>query len=335
MLSDKFSRPFKDLRISVTDRCNFRCSYCMPAEMYGDRYKFIPKPEILTFEEITRLTRIFVGLGASKVRLTGGEPLVRSDIEILVSKLAKIPGILDLTMTTNGYLLSGKAQALKDAGLKRVTVSLDSLDDSVFREMNGRDLGVGRVLKGIEMAESVGLKDIKINTVVKRGVNDHTVVELAHYFKKSGHTVRFIEYMDVGTLNGWRMDEVVSADEIVSTIDAVMPLELVDSNYRGEVATRYRYRDGTGEIGVISSVTNPFCGDCTRLRLSPEGKLVTCLFGTVGTDLRSLLRNGSSDLDIEMLTTNRWLNRDDQYSEKRRLMTEPIKEKVEMYHIGG
>jgi cyclic pyranopterin phosphate synthase len=334
-IRDKFGRPLRDLRISVTDRCNFRCTYCMPAEIFGDSYKFLPKAEILTFEEITRLTRILVNLGVVKVRLTGGEPLVREQVETLVAQLALIPGVEDLTMTTNGYLLPQKAQALKDAGLQRVTVSLDSLDDAVFRRMNGSRSGVQRVLDGIEAAERVGLSPIKINAVVQRGVNDHTVVDLARLGKERGWIVRFIEYMDVGNLNGWRMDDVVPADEIVAMIDAEMPLELIQSNYKGEVAERYRYHDGTGEIGVISSVTKPFCGTCTRMRLSPEGSIYTCLFATKGTDLRDPMRAGATDEELERLILGIWGQRVDRYSEERFDQTEPRERKVEMYHIGG
>jgi cyclic pyranopterin phosphate synthase len=333
-IRDTFRRPLRDLRISVTDRCNFRCTYCMPAEIFGDSYKFLPKADILTFEEITRLTRILVGLGITKVRLTGGEPLVREQLETLVAQLAQIPGVEDLTMTTNGFLLPQKAQALKDAGLERVTVSLDSLDDAVFRRMNGNRSGVQRVLDGIEAAEQVGLSPIKINAVVQRGVNDHTVVDLARLGKERGWIVRFIEYMDVGNLNGWRMDDVVSAADIVAMIDAEMPLEPVQSNYQGEVAERYRYRDG-GEIGVISSVTKPFCGACTRMRLSPEGSIYTCLFATKGTDLREPLRAGASDAELEQIIRGLWGRRTDRYSEERFDQTEPRERKVEMYHIGG
>ena len=310
----------------------------MPAEIFGDRYQFLPREELLTFEEIERLTHIFVRLGAVKVRLTGGEPLVRKNIEELVERLAGIDGIDDLTMTTNAYLLPQMAQTLKGAGLKRVTISLDSMDDDVFRKMNGRNFGTEKVLEGIEAAESAGLTPIKINAVVQRGMNDHTIVDMARYFKERGHTMRFIEYMDVGTLNGWRMDDVVPATEIISRIDAELPLEPIDANYRGEVAMRYRYKDGGGEIGVIASVTKPFCGDCTRLRLSPEGSIVTCLFANVGTDLRGPLRSGASDNDIEEIITRRWAIRDDRYSEERASMTDELRgqrDKVEMYHIGG
>jgi GTP 3',8-cyclase len=335
MVKDKFGRPLRDLRISVTDRCNFRCTYCMPAEIFGDSYKFLPKTEILTFEEITRLTRILVGLGIVKVRLTGGEPLVREQLELLVAQLAQIDGVEDLTLTTNAYLLPQKAQLLKDAGLQRVTVSLDSLDDAVFRRMNGGRAGVKRVLDGIEAAERAGLTPIKINAVVQRGVNDHTIVDLARYFKDRGHIVRFIEYMDVGNLNGWCMDDVVPADDIVAMIDAEMPLELIESNYKGEVAARYRYRDGGGEIGMITSVTKPFCGTCTRMRLSPEGSIYTCLFATKGTDLRDPMRAGASDDELRQIILGTWGRRVDRYSEERFDQTEPRERKVEMYHIGG
>ena len=337
MITDRFRRPFRDLRISVTDRCNFRCTYCMPAEIYGERYQFLPKSQLLTFEEIERLTRVFVGLGARKVRLTGGEPLVRTEVEKLVEQLARVDGVDDLTMTTNAYLLPQKAQTLREAGLGRITVSLDTLDDEVFRHMNGRGFGVERVLEGIEAAERAGFHPIKVNSVVQRGVNDHTIVDLARYFRERGHIMRFIEYMDVGTLNGWRMDDVVPADEIVALIDAKMPLVPVESNYPGEVALRYRYADGEGEIGVIASVTKPFCGDCTRLRLSPEGQIFTCLFGSGGTDLRGPLRDGATDDELASLAGGVWRVREDRYSEERSSLTETMRsrEKVEMYKIGG
>ena len=335
VIDDRFGRPFRDLRVSVTDRCNFRCRYCMPAEIYGERYEFLPREELLTFEEIARVVRICVDLGAVKVRLTGGEPLVRRDLERLVSDLAVVDGVEDLTLTTNAYLLPDKAAVLKEAGLHRVSVSLDTLDDDIFREMNGRGFGTEKVLEGIAAAESVGFHPIKINAVVQRGVNDHTIVDLARHFKERGHIMRFIEYMDVGNRNGWRLDHVVPADEIVARIDAEMPLEPVESNYRGEVALRYRYADGGGEIGVIASVTKPFCGDCTRLRLSPEGSIYTCLFTSRGTDLRAPLRDGASDEDLRSLVTSVWNVREDRYSEIRTSLTEPVRDKVEMYHIGG
>ena len=335
MIADRFNRPLRDLRISVTDRCNFRCTYCMPAEIYGERYEFLPKDELLTFEEITRLTRVMVSLGVVKVRLTGGEPLVRSEIEKLVSQLSQIEGIKDFTMTTNAYLLTEKVKALKDAGLQRVTISLDTLDNEIFKRMNGRGFGIEKVLEGIESAEKLGLKPIKINSVVKRGVNDHTIVDLARYFKERDHIVRFIEYMDVGNLNGWKMDEVVPADEIVARIDAEIPLVPTESNYRGEVASRYRYKDGSGEIGVIASVTKPFCGDCTRLRLSAEGQIYTCLFASGGTDLRGPMRDGATDIELEAIIVGTWGGRVDRYSEERASITKPREKKVEMYHIGG
>ena len=336
-IRDRFGRPIRDLRISVTDRCNFRCPYCMPAEIYGEKYEFLPKPELLTFEEIARLARLFVQLGVSKIRLTGGEPLVRTDLHNLVTLLTEIAGIKDLTLTTNGYLLAQNAQALRDAGLQRITVSLDSLDEEVFKAMNGRGYAVKKVLEGIEKAQEVGLSPIKINAVVQRGVNDHTVVELARRFKGTGHIVRFIEYMDVGNLNGWKMDQVVSADEIAEMINVEMPLEPIEANYRGEVAVRYRYKDGTGEIGIIASVTKPFCGDCTRARLSTDGKLYTCLFASHGTDLRGPMRDGMSDNELLDLISGVWSRREDRYSELRTIATsqEDRPQKVEMYQIGG
>ena len=334
VITDTMDRPLRDLRISVTDRCNFRCTYCMPAEIYGDRYEFLPRADLLTFEEIARLVRVMVRQGAVKVRLTGGEPLVRNDVERLVGMIAQIDGVDDLTMTTNAYLLADKARALKEAGLQRVTVSLDTLDDDIFRRMNGRDFGTKRVLEGLEAAQRVGLSPIKVNSVVQRGVNDHTLVDLARFCKERGYVLRFIEYMDVGNLNGWRLDHVVPADEIVAMIGAEMPLEPVESGYRGEVALRYRYRDG-GEMGVIASVTKPFCGDCTRMRLSPEGSIYTCLFSNVGTDLRGPIRSGATDGDLQSIIRGVWSVRSDRYSEERASMTEPLRDKVEMYHIGG
>lgn len=332
---DQFGRSLNDLRISVTDRCNFRCPYCMPAKIFGERYKFLPKDQLLNFEEITRLTKIFVGLGVSKVRLTGGEPLLRNNLPELISQISEGASIDDLTMTTNGYLLSQHAGELKRAGLHRVTISLDAIDDQLFRRMNGLELRQEKVLEGINAAEEAGLLPIKINSVIQRGVNDQDIVALAKYFKERGHIVRFIEYMDVGTRNAWKLDEVVPADEIAAIIDAVMPLEPIKANYSGEVANRYRYRDGGGEIGIIASVTKPFCGDCTRLRLSPEGKLHTCLFSNVGTDLRDPIRAGATDHDLLNIVQDLWKVRDDRYSEDRASMDEPRSGKVEMYHIGG
>jgi GTP 3',8-cyclase len=331
-LADTLSRPLRDLRISVTDRCNFRCVYCMPKEVFGRDYRFIDRTQLLSFEEITRVARIFKRLGVEKIRLTGGEPLVRRNLEGLVAMLAELK--LDLTLTTNGSLLAKQASALKQAGLNRVTVSLDSLDDSVFGAMNDVDFPVERVLEGIEAAEEAGLKPIKINMVVKRGVNGDSVLPMARRFKRSGHILRFIEYMDVGHSNGWRMDEVVTAAEIISTIDAELPLEPVSPNYRGEVANRWRYKDGGGEIGVIASVTQAFCRDCTRARLSADGSLYTCLFATRGFDLRALLRRGCSDAEISDAIVSVWRVRDDRYSEIRTSQTVALN-KVEMSYIGG
>jgi cyclic pyranopterin phosphate synthase len=329
---DTLRRPLRDLRISVTDRCNFRCVYCMPKEVFGRDYRFLPRRELLTFEEIERVSRVFVGLGVEKLRITGGEPLLRRDLEVLIGQLAGI-GDLDLTLTTNGALLAQKAQALADAGLTRVTVSLDSLDDEVFRAMNDVDFPVARVLGGIDAAAAAGLP-VKVNMVVKRGLNDGSILEMARRFRGTGHTVRFIEFMDVGATNGWRLDDVVPAAEVVRTIGAELPLEPVDPAYRGEVAERYRYLDGTGEIGVIASVTQPFCGDCTRARISADGKLYTCLFALRGHDLRAVLRSGSPDSDVEAAIRAIWTRRTDRYSERRTEDTAALR-KVEMSYIGG
>jgi GTP 3',8-cyclase len=331
---DTLDRPLHDLRISVTDRCNFRCVYCMPKEVFGRDHAFLPRAEILDFEEIERVVRVLTGLGVAKVRLTGGEPLVRRNLERLVAMVAPIPGVSDLTLTTNASLLAGKAQVLADAGLHRVTVSLDALDDATFMRMNDVGFPVARVLEGITAAEAAGLGPIKINSVVRRGLNDHAVLDLAGHFRGTGHTVRFIEYMDVGHSNGWRMDDVVPAAEIVAMIDARWPLEPVEAAYRGEVANRYRYRDGAGEVGVIASVTQPFCGDCTRLRLSADGQLFTCLFATRGHDLRGLLRSGATDADLADSLRALWRVRDDRYSELRTSETAELP-KVEMSYIGG
>ena len=330
---DTLGRPLHDLRISVTDRCNFRCVYCMPKEVFGKDFQFLPRAEILTFEEIERLAQIFVSLGVQKIRLTGGEPLVRRNLEVLVEKLAKI-GELDLTLTTNGSLLSQKAQPLAEAGLRRVTVSLDSLDDATFKRMNDADFPVAKVLAGIEAAHAAGLAPIKINMVTKRGVNETSIVPMARYFKGTGMTLRFIEFMDVGSTNGWRLDDVVPAREIVAMIDREMPLEPVQAGYRGEVAARYRYKDGGGEIGVISSVTQPFCADCTRARLSADGALYTCLFATQGHDLRALLRRGASDEEISSAIAAVWTERTDRYSDGRSEQTAGL-HKIEMSFIGG
>ena len=332
-LLDRLGRPIRDLRISVTDRCNFRCVYCMPKEVFGRDYPFLPRAELLTFEEIERLTRLLAGLGVEKVRITGGEPLVRRDVETLVRMLAGIPG-LDLTLTTNGALLAQKAHALRDAGLDRITVSLDSLDDATFRAMNDVDFPVARVLAGIDAALAAGLDPVKVNVVVKRSVNDDGLVAMARAFRGTGVVVRFIEYMDVGHTNGWRLDDVVPAAEVVAAIDAEYALEPVEPGYRGEVASRWRYRDGSGEIGVISSVTQPFCSDCTRARLSADGKLYTCLFAVRGHDLRALLRGGATDEELTAALRGIWGARTDRYSELRSSETAGL-EKVEMSYIGG
>ena len=334
--ADRLGRSLQDLRISVTDRCNFRCPYCMPAEIYGERYAFLPRAEILSFEEIERLARVFVGLGVRKLRLTGGEPLLRAQLPRLVSRLAALPGPLDLALTTNGYLLEEQAQGLAAAGLRRITVSLDSLDDAVFRRMNGRDFPVARVLAGIETARRAGLAPLKLNCVVQRGVNDHTIVDLARHFRGTGAIVRFIEFMDVGTLNQWNRAEVLDARAIRDRIDAELPLEPLEPSYRGEVARRCRYRDGAGEIGIIASVTQPFCGDCTRARLSADGHLYTCLFATGGTDLKTPLRAGESDEELAARIAGLWRAREDRYSEIRAgLDPSRERERIEMFRIGG
>ena len=327
----------KDLRISVTDRCNFRCPYCMPAEIFGESYQFLPREEILTFEEIARLVGLFAEFGVNKARITGGEPLLRTELHQLIRQVAAIDGIEDVTLTTNGYLLAQQAKELQKAGLDRVTVSLDSLDDEVFKQMNGRGFGSRRVLHAIQEAWNAGLRPVKINAVVQRGVNDHTVVDLARHFKGTGHIVRFIEYMDVGNRNGWKLDQVVSADEIIARIDAEMPLETLESNYSGEVAERYRYRDGDGEIGVIASVTRPFCGACTRLRLSTDGQIFTCLFASKGVSLREPMREGATDGEMREIITRIWERRTDRYSEERAANTPGVAapRKIEMYQIGG
>ena len=332
---DRFARPLHDLRISVTDRCNFRCTYCMPKELFGASYRFMPRSELLSFEEITRLTGIFVAHGVRKIRLTGGEPLLRHGLEDLVRMLSGVAGIEDLTLTTNGSLLTlDRARRLRAAGLGRLTVSLDAVDDTVFSSMNDVGFHVGPVLQSIEDAERAGLSPIKINMVVKRGVNDHEIVPMAERFRGTGHIVRFIEFMDVGTTNGWRMDDVVPAREIVERIGRAWPLMAAEPNYRGEVARRWRYADGAGEIGVIASVTQPFCGACTRARLSAEGKLYTCLFANTGFDLRELVRGGASDAALSAAIGSVWTRRDDRYSELRSSDT-PLQQRIEMSYIGG
>ena len=333
-LRDTRNRPVRDLRISVTDRCNFRCTYCMPKEIFSRDYEFLERDLLLSFEEIERIATAFVRHGVSKIRLTGGEPLLRKGIEELVGRLAAIEGVDDLTLTTNGSLLARKAQALADAGLHRVTVSLDSMDDEVFMAMNDVGFPVAAVLEGIEAAAAVGLDPVKVNMVVKRGVNDRSIVDVAGHFRHSGHIVRFIEYMDVGTTNGWCLDDVVPSSEVVAKINERYPLVPADPNYRGEVARRWRYADGAGEIGVISSVTQPFCGDCSRARLSAEGQLYTCLFAVKGTDLRALMREGAGDADLDRVISTVWGERTDRYSEVRSLATTGL-DKVEMSYIGG
>jgi cyclic pyranopterin phosphate synthase len=332
---DTRGRGLHDLRISVTDRCNFRCSYCMPRSVFNSSYRFLPHQDILTFEEIVRLARIFRGLGVEKIRLTGGEPLLRHGIDHLVEMLShEVPGV-DLTLTTNGSALKSQARALKEAGLTRVTVSLDSLDDATFRAMNDADFPVAKVLEAIDAARAEGFAPVKINMVVKRGVNDSHVVDMARYFKDSGNIVRFIEYMDVGATNGWKMDDVVPSAEVVRRIENVFPCEPADPNYRGEVAKRWRYRDGSGEFGVISSVTEAFCGDCTRARLSTDGALYTCLFARKGFDLKSMLRSDQNDEEIHNAIAGIWQHRADNYSEMRTAETAKRREKVEMSFIGG
>ncbi len=324
----------RDLRISITDRCNFRCTYCMPKEVFNREYEFLDRAELLTFEEITRIASIAAGLGVTKIRLTGGEPLLRRDVERLIGALAAIEGITDLTLTTNGSLLARKAQTLVDAGLDRVTVSLDSLDDAVFMAMNDVDFPVAKVLAGIEAAAAAGLGPIKINMVVQRGVNDGDIVTMAEHFRGSGHILRFIEYMDVGISNGWRLRDVVPAKTIRDTIHRVHPIEPLQAQYVGEVASRYRYVDGSGEIGIISSVTKPFCGDCTRARISADGKLYTCLFASTGTDLRAAVRSEAGDRAVRQALLEVWSQRDDRYSELRSEATLALP-KVEMSYIGG
>ena len=331
---DTLGRHLHDLRISVTDRCNFRCTYCMPKDVFDKNYQFLPHKDLLSFEEIERVARIFIGLGTQKIRITGGEPLLRRNVERLIEMLARIDDRIDITLTTNGSLLARKAQSLFDAGLKRVTVSLDSLDDPTFQAMNDAEFPVERVLQGIEAAAAVGLRPIKINAVVKRGVNDHTIVPMARHFKGSGHIVRFIEFMDVGASNGWRMDDVVPSAEVVRQINEKMPLAPIDPSYEGEVAARWWYQDGSGEIGVISSVTQAFCSTCTRLRLSTEGKLYTCLFASSGYDFRSLLRGGATDAEIAAQVAAVWRGRGDRYSEIRTAATAGLR-KIEMSYIGG
>jgi cyclic pyranopterin phosphate synthase len=336
-VADTLGRPVRDLRISVTDRCQFRCTYCMPREVFGRDFVFLPREELLTFEELARAARIFAGLGVRKLRLTGGEPLLRRDLHKLVAMLADLDGIQDIALTTNGALLARKAVALAAAGLRRVTVSLDSLDDAVFMALNDAHCPAGRVLEAIAAADAAGLAPVKVNMVVRRGVNEQSILPMAAHFRHSGQVLRFIEYMDVGTTNGWRLDDVVPAAEIISLIGGQWPLEPVPPAYPGEVARRWRYRDGAGEIGVIASVTQPFCRGCTRARLSADGQLYTCLFAAAGHDLRGALRGGASDQALREQIAAIWARRADRYSEQRtrRTRPQPVRPKVEMSRIGG
>jgi len=340
-LRDGLHRPLRDLRISVTDRCNLRCIYCMPREVFDKNHAYLQRTELLTFEEIEHLARLFIRFGVRKIRLTGGEPLLRHGIEHLIEKLARLQTVtgepMEVALTTNGALLARKAQSLKDAGLSRVTVSLDGLSDATFQRMSGSQLAVATVLKGIAAAQAVGLGPVKINMVIKRGVNEHEIVPMAEHFRHSAIVLRFIEFMDVGTSNGWRMDEVVSAREILDRIAGQFPIVPLDPNYRGEVAQRWRYADGGGELGVIAAVTNAFCHECSRVRLSTEGKLYTCLFTSEGKDLRTLLRQTDGDLELTKLIADGWSNRIDQYSQQRHTATSAAicSKKVEMSYIGG
>jgi cyclic pyranopterin phosphate synthase len=335
IVNDKFGRPLRDLRISVTDRCNFRCCYCMPRDVFGTDFPFMDHSELLSFEEIERLGTVFARLGVSKLRLTGGEPLLRHGIERLVEQLVNIDGVDDVALTTNGSLLAAKAQALRDAGLRRVTVSLDSLDEPTFRAVSDVKIPLARVIKGIAAAADVGLTPVKVNAVIKRGMNDgQGVVDLADFGREHGYVVRFIEFMDVGATNGWRLDDVVSADEIIERINAVWPIEPLEPTYVGEVATRYRYLDGAGEVGVIASITKPFCRTCSRARLSAKGELYTCLFSGAGHDLRALLRSGCSDDELHTAVSGLWTGRTDRYSAQRTSATTGLS-KVEMSSIGG
>lgn len=337
-ITDNYNRKLRDLRVSVTDRCNYRCPYCMPLEVYGEKYEFLKRNEILSFEEIERLVRLFVKLGVKKVRITGGEPLVRKDLESLISRINSIDSELDIALTTNGYLLAEKVQNLKDAGLSRLTVSLDSLDEVTYKKMNGKGFGPDKVLNGIKRAEQIGFSPVKINVVVQKGYNDKNFLDVANHFRSSKNIVRFIEFMDVGNKNGWALNKVVPAKEILEVIDKKFPLEPVSPTYEGEVAKKYRYKDGAGEIGIISSVSQPFCGDCTRARLSTDGKLITCLFATKGVDLKTPIRDGSDDDELISIIRSTWGQRTDRYSELRSQNTDLDqlnKPKVEMYYIGG
>jgi len=339
LVNDTFGRPLRDLRISVTDRCNLRCTYCMPREVFGKGFVFLRRSELLSFEEITRIARLAIDLGVRKIRLSGGEPLLRHRVETLIEQLAALHDgdgrPIEIAMTTNGTLLAAKARSLKDAGLSRVTVSLDALNEGVFQRLSDSGVPVGKVLDGIAAAQTVGLGPVKVNTVVKRGVNEEEILPLARHFRHSGIILRFIEFMDVGTTNGWRLDDVVSARDILARIGGKFPLQPADPNYVGEVAKRWRYADGGGEIGVIASVTQAFCRDCSRLRLSTDGKLYSCLFANEGTDVRSPLRGGESDAQLRGRIMALWARRADRYSELRRAATEIPSQRIEMSYIGG
>ena len=335
MVKDLFNRPIRDLRISVTDRCNFRCPYCMPAEIYGERYKFLPKDQVLSFEQIEKIARVFADLGVSKIRLTGGEPLLRQDLDLLVKMLIQIPGIEDLALTTNGYLLTRFAEKLHEAGLKRITISIDTIDEALFKEMNGVNAELNTVLQGLELVEKLGFDPIKINTVVQKGKNDKNLLELAEYIKSKGHILRFIEYMDVGNLNGWDKSEVVPSATIAKMLNDKFGITALEKQYINEVANRWKYNDDSAEIGFISAVSDPFCGNCSRIRLSTDGKLYTCLFSDIGFDLKPSLDSGDENF-LKDKIIQIWGNRSDQYSQKRfdTKKKKPTK-KIEMYAIGG
>jgi len=333
---DKFNRPVRDLRISVTDRCNFRCTYCMPKEVYGEAFKFLPKKELLDFDEIEKIAISFANIGVSKIRITGGEPLVRKNIEDLIKKLSSIKGIEDIAMTTNGYLLEPKLEALIESGLNRITVSLDAIDDITFKKMSDQNYDVNKVLSAIETANKKGFDEIKINCVIQKGVNEHSVLELLDYFRESKNIVRFIEYMDVGTLNGWELSQVLSIEEILEIIQKKYKVKPIDQNYKGEVAKRYILEDHSTEFGIISSVSQPFCSTCSRSRITMDGKLVTCLFANNGLDLRKPLREGCTQEELQEIISNVWINRKDRYSEIRhKLSPSSNNKKIEMFQIGG
>ena len=332
---DKYNRPVRDLRISVTDRCNFRCTYCMPKEVYGEAFKFLPREELLDFDEIEKIAKSFAALGVTKIRLTGGEPLVRKNIEDLISKLSRINGIEDIAMTTNGYLLEPKIDSLLEAGLNRITVSLDAIDEITFKKMSDQDFDVNKVLSAIETANKKGFDQIKINCVVQKGVNEHSILDLINYTKGSNNIVRFIEYMDVGNLNGWELSQVVSIKDILEIIEKEYKVKPLEENYQGEVAKRYILEDYSTEFGFISSVSKPFCSTCTRARITMDGKLVTCLFANGGFDLRKHLRDGCSQKELDKIITGVWLKRNDRYSEIRHKLSTKNHKKIEMFQIGG